>query len=419
MSIGLSNRARIALERVRSNVEGVAFLYCLGVQVLAIVHGIPGAVKAGIARHTLETWFSRRKLIVFFLPLEQHYLTVKGIPSRIQAALPHAEVVMLAAFPEQGNQMDEGVQCHYEVSRFSCRLMRASLFITPWVGFSRCSIPLGAKSIHPLISLAGLEGVYAPHHFDGCDYVFCASHEQIDDFRRMRFARTISNLKLVLGGYTKLDDQLESARLAKPDMRTIVYAPTHAYSANMGLATVLSHAKTVVAALLNAGFKTVFRPHPASFGTVEEALVIDSIVRENESNPMFSIDRSKDYSETYSASALMITDLSGTGFTFALSQGRPAIFFAPNEEAEAGLDGVHFRDRERIGRIVRKIDDLVPCIEDLVKNMPEYSEQIARYRDETIFNVGRSREAFVEAVGAILEGKESPLIQSMKMPDNA
>ncbi|HBB25803.1 MAG TPA: hypothetical protein DCZ59_06005 [Bacteroidetes bacterium] len=415
-------RERKIYQLLAARAEGLPLLHCMGSTLYSVLFGLPAIFKAKSAGQVLRWFRGGRKSVVFFCAIPSHYQNIIGIPAALKLARPDLNVIVIAKFTQSECSIGdkENVPVIYGLSEYSARWFRADLFATAWVGFSRCAAPMGSRSIHMLHSLVGVEGVYQAHHFDSCDYVFCASAEQELDFRKLAHKRNLTNLNIVRGGYPKLDLQIEQSsayEFAGPP--TIVYAPTLVYSVNEGLATLVSHGAHVIQMLLNHGFRVVFRPHPISFNSQLERDAIHDICGRFASDTLFSLDTSKNYTGTYSSVTLMITDLSGTGFTFALSQGRPAIFFAPNEEAEAGLDGVHFRDRERIGRIVRNIDDLVPCIEELLKNMPEYSEQIVRYRDETIFNVGRSREAFVEAVGAILEGKESPLIQSMKMPDNA
>lgn len=83
--------------------------------------------------------------------------------------------------------------------------------------------------------------------------------------------------------------------------------------------------------------------------------VVARIVDESSGNASLSIDRSKNYIATYAKANAMVTDLSGTGFTFSLSFLRPAVFFAPNEQAEEGLRGIQFEDRDQIGGVARSI----------------------------------------------------------------
>jgi CDP-glycerol glycerophosphotransferase (TagB/SpsB family) len=118
------------------------------------------------------------------------------------------------------------------------------------------------------------------------------------------------------------------------------------------------------------------------------------------------LDANADYTESYSLADLMVTDLSGTGFTFSFSFGRPTIYFAPDAEAERGLSGLQFDARHRIGALVRDIDGLIGKTAELCHR--DMSDEIERFRDETVFNVGKSAAYIVDCLENILSGCERP-----------
>jgi hypothetical protein len=115
---------------------------------------------------------------------------------------------------------------------------------------------------------------------------------------------------------------------------------------------------------------------------------------------------SEDYTETYSSADLMVTDLSGTGFTFSFSFGRACVFFSANEEAERGLRGIQFEARHRIGALVRDINEMIEKTSELCNR--DMTEEIERFRDETVFNVGNSAAYIVDCLEDILSGRERP-----------
>jgi hypothetical protein len=102
----------------------------------------------------------------------------------------------------------------------------------------------------------------------------------------------------------------------------------------------------------------------------------------------------------------MVTDLSGTGFTFSLAFGKPCIFFAPNAEAENGLRGIQFDARHRIGAVVRNTNELIGKTLELCKR--DMTDEIERFRDEIIFNVGNSAAYTVTCLEDILSGRRRP-----------
>jgi CDP-glycerol glycerophosphotransferase (TagB/SpsB family) len=110
---------------------------------------------------------------------------------------------------------------------------------------------------------------------------------------------------------------------------------------------------------------------------------------------MFEVDRTHDYFDSYARSDAIITDVSGTGFTFAFTFGRPAVYFAPNRELEAGRSGIQFESREKIGYVARSVQDVANCVRTAVGSAESLRVQIERFRDELIFNPGCSEEYFL------------------------
>ena len=137
-----------------------------------------------------------------------------------------------------------------------------------------------------------------------------------------------------------------------------------------------------------------------------DAPLVNRIAAEHADNPMFSLDRSKDYSATYGAADFMITDLSGTGFTFSLTFTRPCIFFAADAAAESGLSGAQFDDRHRIGAVVRSDAQLLEKAAELSRS--DMTAQLTRFRSDFVFNAGRSAAYIAAALEDILAGREPP-----------
>ena len=102
----------------------------------------------------------------------------------------------------------------------------------------------------------------------------------------------------------------------------------------------------------------------------------------------------------------MVTDVSGTGFTFSFGFGKPTIFFAPNAEAERGLSGIQFEARHRIGALVRSVDEMIEKTSELCHS--DMTDEIKRFRDEAIFNVGKSAAYITTCLEDILSGRERP-----------
>ena len=133
---------------------------------------------------------------------------------------------------------------------------------------------------------------------------------------------------------------------------------------------------------------------------------MDRICELHASNPNFQLDTSKEYRKSFSEADLIVTDLSGTGFTFSLATGRPALFFAPNPEVEIGLTGIQFTDRESIGGVARNVPELLQLIATM--DFSGMATRIADYKRKVLFNPATSPEYVAKAIGWIMRGEACP-----------
>ena len=318
------------------------------------------------------------------------------------------------AFPGSRDELDDvsnlvGITTIAHASIYTIYLFHTRILYLPMPDLAPFLAPPNASVVHGLISIASLDGVYSDHHFDGFDFIVCGGPHHIDSFRRLALRRpALKGKRLLPAGYPKLDLMLtsQSNKQGAPHSSgklTVVYAPTHIYETNEAFATIRRYGETVISALLARDYRVIFRPHPLSF-TDADRDVIDRICGLHGSDPRFSLDKTKDYTKSYASADLMVTDISGTGFTFSLTFSRPCIFFAPDGEAERGLTGIQFDSRQRIGAVVRNIDELIERTSELCHS--DMAEDIDQFRDELVFNVGKSAPYIVACFEAILSGKE-------------
>ena len=272
--------------------------------------------------------------------------------------------------------------------------------------------PPGATLICAPYSLNTIDGTFTEDGFDMYDYILCQGPEHIESFRRLALKRpALSGKKLLPAGYPKLDLMLALGKQRpRPQSTkiTVVYAPTHLYWANRNLTSLVHYGEAIVDALLTEGYHVIFRPHGASLNLndIVERPVVERIRRSHTDNPNFSFDSRADYTDSYSRADLMVTDVSGTGFTYSFGFGKPAIFFAPNANAEQGLSGIQFEGRDRIGALVRNIDELIRKTTELRhRNM---AAEIERFRSEAVYNVGDSAAYIATCLEDILSGHERP-----------
>ena len=111
-------------------------------------------------------------------------------------------------------------------------------------------------------------------------------------------------------------------------------------------------------------------------------------------------DISENYIDTYSKSYLLITDISGTAYTYAFLTSRPVIFITPNENklVKYNYDKLNFfLDRNKIGKIIKSNDEIVESINLIEKDYNLFIKSIELLRKDMKF-FGKSKERFVEEV---------------------
>ena len=375
-----------------------------------LLSGVKNAIQQKIIMKVVSTWVSKPHSIIVYCHFHSHLQNVMDVILELASA--GRNVMLILAFKPESNILKTISRVTVvETPNLSVMsIMRADLLITPVVSFQACYAPHGSFIVHFLVSLTSLDGVYEEHHFDDCDYIFCAGAHQIDGFVKLSKKRNLAGKVLIPGGYPKLDSQIMGLAASKQysakqkNKKVVVYAPTHVYKVNEELASLRRHGEDIVKALLSNGFAVVFRPHPNSF-IDEDKPIVEKICVAHEDNPCFYLDKSKNYMEAYAGSDLMVTDLSGTGFTFAFTFQRPVIFFVPDADAEVGLEGIQFHSRHEIGDVVRSSTEIGNKCLLLLAHQDDIEAKINRYRDKTVFNLGASAKYFCHCLPYIERGE--------------
>lgn len=350
----------------------------------------------------LKQYFFVQFDIVFYCEQPSHWQNIKPVVDLLVIRHSKMKVLLITSYGHEDYldaRYPKGLDVNHNIPVDVLGWLNTRILYTPYTGLSSSQKPKNSTIIHTLVSLTSLDGVYPSGSFDNYDYILCAGEHHISDFRRWALSnRKLFGKILVPSGYPKLDLMLKEVNVLAElsnEYITVVYAPTHVYSVNEKLASLRKHGEEIINQLLSAGFKVIFRPHPVSFKDADKVLV-DRIIEKYSSDPNLTVDRSKNYMETYAKANLMVTDLSGTGFTFSLCFLRPAIFFAPDKDAEAGLQGIQFDDRHKIGGVARSTAELIRMVNDANKN--DMTKDIMSYRNNHIFNVGVSAEYIVETL---------------------
>lgn len=215
--------------------------------------------------------------------------------------------------------------------------------------------------------------------------------------RRKRLCR-------IPGGYMKLDYNLRCFEKSKSAIDSLIYAPTVCGGAFEKYVSLPEHGADIVGALLEhfADYRIIFRPHPHTL----DSGYVAKIEKRFGDNERFSLDSNASfYMDNYSRSAAMVTDMSGTAFTYAFTTLRPVVFFSHNEDTvEEAFERVkYFEDRERIGYVATSVDELVAKMSVALEEREKFSDRIREFRDSEIYNPGKAEDYFAENFRCIAE----------------
>ncbi len=166
--------------------------------------------------------------------------------------------------------------------------------------------------------------------------------------------------KIFCVGYYKLDYLVKKFKKIKGFSKQIVIAPSD--FRHIKEITILNDLNEIInKLLLKTNYKIIFRPYPNN----RDSKLIKSIKKKFEKDRNFSLDMSDDYFKIYSKSLCLITDISGTAYTYAFMTNRPIIFFSKKESVlkKFGLSNLdYFKDRKKVGYIANNSDDVVRYI---------------------------------------------------------
>ena len=224
-----------------------------------------------------------------------------------------------------------------------------------------------------------------------CDYIFLSSDIAISALQKKINYHSVSEnvdkkTLLINTGYLKLDHVYKKIKNDKSTENSILLAPTLSsmlkdYNLDEDLDSIIN------GIIDKSNFKIIYRPHPVDLANPKKRLIINNIYKKYKDNKNFDLDFNTSYIDSYKKSKILITDFSGTAYTYAFSKLRPIIFYSKNENnliKSNFNDLYYFKDRLKVGRIVQNIDNLNEEIYSINKEIEFYSNQISSLRSERI-----------------------------------
>jgi YidC/Oxa1 family membrane protein insertase len=211
-------------------------------------------------------------------------------------------------------------------------------------------------------------------------------------------------------GYPRLERLVEVADAHRKDPSappTVLLAPTWGEQSTLHVC-----GEPLIAALLEAGFRVILRPH---YQTARLApRLVDSLVTRFRAHPQFRhVDRMEESASLFD-SDLLISDWSAMAIEYALGFGKPVLFVDvpprvrnPKYE-ELGLEPMEMRIRRELGAILPldRVAEAPSYVAKLVSGGPEFRERCVGLREAWTFNFGRSVEAGAREIARIAAEQE-------------
>lgn len=206
-------------------------------------------------------------------------------------------------------------------------------------------------------------------------------------------------------GYLPLDLLRDTLSERKTEPDSVIYAPTLTSVYDARITSLMNMGVLILSALLEylPDYKVIFRPHPH-----EKTEVVEKIAALFQGNPRFVLSCGRSYMNEYVGSALMVSDLSNTAYTFAASTLRPVIFVSPGEhliQRFADLDCDALRLREGVGWVVDSHEALLKLLDSGEPLSLEARNRVKARIGELFPRDPPAFMKFADAVDAILAGR--------------
>lgn len=194
------------------------------------------------------------------------------------------------------------------------------------------------------------------------DFIFTPQKSSSKMFKNfmLRFSKKnfIQRLPVIFeSGYPKLD-YLRKRKIKKKTSETIIVIAPSDYRHIQKLSIYNEIEDIIDLILKKTSYKIYFRPYPANLKSKKITKIINKYNHINR----FYLDDSNDYTNVYSKSKYLLTDISGTAVTYSFFTNKKVIFYSRNEKLvkkKYYANNSYFKDRNKLGVIKNKPIEIV------------------------------------------------------------
>lgn len=355
-------------------------------------------------------WLRFRKIppeklrIVFFHENHQYYSYLEGLVKALTES--HGETVYYITTSAEDpilNDPPPGVIPFYfnnllvlVLGSINCRVMVMTLTDLNHFYVKRSVQPV--HYVYAYHSLVSTHMIYRYGAFDHYDSILCVGPHHIKEINAHEAAYGVKKKQLVEAGYYRLErvyEEFKDTPFATEDPgNTILIAPS------WGKENILETIGIeLVGLLIEKGYNVIVRPHPEAVKRTPE--VVDRIENHFADHDSLTIERSVATNDSFFKSDVLISDYSGVTLEYALGTDRPVLYIDVPKKinndryTELNLPVLEVDARTDLGIVIPpdNVDQIPDAIEKLKSERARFRENIARIREDYVFNFGRSSEA--------------------------
>ena len=348
-----------------------------------------------IIKFYLSNIFEKKRIIFFYFPVKAYSENIIEIKNEIEKSNKFKSyLVYNSNSVNQIKKYNDSFFLDFDLIKYipfnKILLKKITVFITSYINYV---FPTNSTNIYichdiadaPMVNKSIEEKIFLS--LNKYDYI-CLSSEFVISYYKKKFSKYLGlkyKPKLINTGYLKLDNVIKKLKEFDLKRNKILVAPTS--SLMMDEYNMTNSLIEVIETLLKMKEKVIYRPHPIDLTDKGNLKLVNFIKGTFEKKDNFEVDLSSSYLKSYSEAKMLITDFSGTAYTFSYSTLKPVIFFSKNEENLLKSNNnqlTYFKDREKIGEIcfdTRKLDGLISKIEN---NNYIYSKKIDILRKKRI-----------------------------------
>ena len=223
------------------------------------------------------------------------------------------------------------------------------------------------------------------------DYFFVSNLDGVNFFKSLLVNKDNAKNKIYEIGYIKLDT-LKKRRVRNINSNSIVIAPTNIHSFKEF--SIKNRLKNIIEFLLgNTSYDIFLRPHPSNRN--DDFFI--NLKKKFSNNKKFFYDISEDYFNIYLNSKLLITDISGTAYTYSFLTNNPVLFLYHSKSLLKKFRYEklnYFKDMSKIGYKFKTLNDILTIIKIVNQNKSKISKKIRNLRKNKIHNLNKSLYRF-------------------------